>query len=87
MPDIPSEELIRMMRGLIADSGGNVQLYVKWTCPNCGERVVSTTANVFHKNGYLHEDCGHLYTGDLYGLLAVHFKPDEEQLEEKEEDE
>jgi hypothetical protein len=53
------------------------EVYMKWTCPGCGERVASETANVHHTRGYRHgekangEFCGELYTGALFGYMLV----------------
>ena len=63
---LPTSELLPMMDKLI-EQGFNV--FVKWTCPNCGERVTSLDANTFHTAGYMHDECGHLYTGDEFGIM------------------
>lgn len=70
--DISSAELIRLMEDHL-EQHPNDQLYVKWTCPKCGQRCTSPDANTFHTQGYLHDElsCGHLYTGDQFGLLLV----------------
>jgi predicted RNA-binding Zn-ribbon protein involved in translation (DUF1610 family) len=68
--DIHVTELVTRMESILA-THPNAQLFVKWTCPNCGERVMSDDANVFHAGGYRHEECGFLYTGEWYGFLAA----------------
>lgn len=68
--DIHVTELVQQMESILTASP-HAQLFVKWTCPQCGERVISDDANVFHAGGYRHEECGCLYTGEWFGLLAV----------------
>lgn len=66
--DLSAEELVERFEAIL-DANPTARLYVKWTCPNCGERAMSSDANVFHAGGYLHEDCGFMYHGDRYGFL------------------
>lgn len=53
----------------VARHGG--QAYVKWTCPGCGERCIADEANSIHLGGYLHEECGEMYLGDVFGLTVI----------------
>lgn len=55
----------------------NVRIYVKWTCPACGERVMSGEPNVFNAGGYVHDDpnCGFHYTGEYWGFMAEFSNP------------
>ena len=74
MGDVPNDlhvtDLIKQMEALLRENP-HVQLFVKWTCPNCGQRAMSAEPNVFHAQGYVHEDCGFLYAGDYYGFMAA----------------
>lgn len=47
--------------------------YVKWTCPECGQRCASGEPNVFRSAGYYHDEpnCGALYKGPYFGLALV----------------
>ena len=65
--DKPVEEILSLMNDAIEKG---FDCYVKWTCPACRQRAVSTDKNTFYTKGYLHEDCGYLYTGKMFGLLA-----------------
>lgn len=71
--DLPGAQIRAKMEAAIQANPG-VKLYVKWTCPKCRERVTADDANTFHMGGYKCE-CGHLYTGDLFGLMAVFVTP------------
>lgn len=42
--DAPLEQLAESANKIIADGG---LVFQKWTCESCGERVTSTTPNVF----------------------------------------
>ncbi len=66
--DIHKDELLPMMETLI---GQGFIVFVKWTCPQCGERVTSMEPNAFHTGGYRHDDCGFLYTGDMFGIMMM----------------
>jgi len=52
-------------------------VYLKWTCPACGERAIANDPNRYCTQGYLHEEkkdgspCGFLYRGDLFGYLVL----------------
>ena len=52
-------------------------VWVKWTCPACGERCLADDANVFAAGGYRHTEkqdgtpCGGLYFGPTYGYAAA----------------
>jgi len=72
--DRPSKELIPEMDELIRQGHS---VYVKWTCPKCGDRCRDDTPNRFCTEGYRHstrEDgsyCGGEYEGDLFGFMLV----------------
>jgi predicted RNA-binding Zn-ribbon protein involved in translation (DUF1610 family) len=68
--DMHQDELVLMMEELLRQAP-NASLFVKWTCPNCGERAMSMEANTFHPTGYVHDDCGFLYQGPYYGFMAM----------------
>lgn len=74
--DIHEDELIRRMEAVLA-LHPHAEVFVKWTCPKCGERVMSGEANTYHSAGYLHEDCGFLYTGKFFGFMAAFHAIDE----------
>src|SRR5260370_28532217 len=65
--DVAVDELLRLMDEVMA--AGAIAVYVKWTCPRCGDRVVADAACSFHPEGYTHTTradgtpCGHLYVG------------------------
>lgn len=63
------QQLITMANELI--SKGHI-IWVKWTCPRCGDRVTSSTPNTIFAS-YLHTDekCGFLYKGDEFGLMVA----------------
>jgi hypothetical protein len=64
----------------IVRAGGNV--YMKWTCRGCGERVMAGTPNVFW-TAMRHEDCGHVTdTGKLGGNYLAVMDPEAAQLAE-----
>lgn len=74
--DLTAEELIERMDEVIRSNPG-AKTFVKWTCPACGERVTATEYNTFRTGGYKHEErrdgqvCGYLYTGPLWGFMAM----------------
>ena len=67
-------ELIPEIERLM-DQGATV--FLKWTCPGCGERVIANDADRFCTQGYRHEEkadgspCGGFYTGTLFGYLVI----------------
>lgn len=48
----------------------NMKVYLKWTCPGCGERVTATEPNTYYTEGYVHESCGATYRGKMFGTLV-----------------
>lgn len=52
-------------------------VFLKWTCPQCGERCIDDVPNRFCTQGYRHEEkadgspCGGFCTGYLFGYLLV----------------
>lgn len=68
--DITGQELIEQVNEIL-NKRPNANIYVKWTCPNCGDRVTCDTPNTFYTGGFLHDECGHLYTGDAFGYMLI----------------
>ena len=75
MSDFESvQELIAAADRLIARG---FQIWIKWTCPRCGDRCCADEPNTFCAHGYRHstrengEPCGHHYNGQRYGLMAA----------------
>ena len=72
--DRPITEMLSEIEQL-AESGALV--FLKWSCPACGERVIANEPNRYCSLGYRHEEkkdgspCGCLYTGTLFGYLLV----------------
>lgn len=72
--DVTEARLLEIMREFMKKG---FDVYVKWTCPKCGERVTCPTANSFYPAGFIHEEkadgsaCGELYLGPTYGVMAV----------------
>ena len=52
-------------------------VFLKWTCPSCGERVTSNQANAYQTDGYQHEEkadgslCGGLYMGTRFNYIMM----------------
>jgi hypothetical protein len=73
--DLEIDELLRQLDQLIA-KGATV--FVKWTCPSCGDRCVADEPNQFHPEGYTHTTrdtgapCGTLYVGPKWGIRAIY---------------
>lgn len=71
--DVEQEKLLEIMNAYMAKG---YDVFVKWTCPQCGERAISNEPNCFNTGGYIHEEkaggapCGVLYHGPVYGVLA-----------------
>lgn len=68
--DVPLEEIIKLVEKVLSRDP-TALCFVKWTCPQCGERVDSSQPNVICTSGYVHEDCGYHYKGELYGLMVI----------------
>jgi hypothetical protein len=75
--DQPFDVTLQRMEELI--QRGAV-VFVKWTCPGCGERCMSDVPNSICATGYYHTEkhdgtrCGTPYTGGehgMYGLVAI----------------
>lgn len=72
--DRSAEAILAQMEDVVAQGG---HAFVKWTCPACGERVMSNVPDVFNTEGYLHEaktdnsPCGAVYYGDRFGLAVL----------------
>ena len=80
--DVPQARAHAIVMGLVGDSP-DIKVYVKWTCPACGDRCVCDQPNTFYSR-YEHgtrEDgtpCGGVYgstladaPGLLVGLVAI----------------
>lgn len=52
-------------------------VFLKWTCPGCGERCVADEPNKFCSRGYLHTEkadgtpCNTWYHGRMFGYLLI----------------
>lgn len=53
--DFPLSEIIPAVDKLVAEGW---DVYQKWTCEGCGDRVTATNPNTITTHGY-HDDCGH----------------------------
>lgn len=82
--DLPFDKLVVEMDKLLAKG---YHVWVKWTCPDCGERATSNEPDVVHTGGYLHQEkadgtpCGAWYFGTVFGMRAemtVNPKPPQE---------
>jgi hypothetical protein len=80
MADIPQARAIKMAKHVIAEHP-NKAVFVKWTCPQCKERVICAEPNAFYTE-YVHEKkddgskCGAVYSAAnpeylLVGLLYI----------------
>lgn len=65
--DKPKEEILELMNDTLKRSP-NARCFIKWTCEKCGERCTSDNPDVFHEDGYIHEECGHMSHPTLFGL-------------------
>jgi len=67
-------DMLPRMNELIQDG---CLIYLKWTCPACGERVTSTEANSYQTGGYLHDEkmndepCGATYYGTKFNYVMI----------------
>ena len=71
--DLPLPEIARQMASILdSHPPGHARVYIKWTCPRCGERCISGTPNLINTS-YKHDDehCGAIYTGQQYGLMVI----------------
>ena len=74
--DFEIEEMLPKIDELIRSG---VLVYLKWTCPKCGERVTANEPNTYRTQGYQHEErldgiiCGEWYYGTKFNYL-VHWK-------------
>lgn len=72
--DLSIGELIPLMEDLISKG---FEVFVKWTCEVCGERVTTNEPNCFFTKGYNHEEkadgspCGHISFPKKFGLLVM----------------
>ena len=55
-PNHPLEECVKGANKFVA---GGCQVYQKWTCAKCGDRVTAYNPNTFSEQCH-HEDCGHI---------------------------
>ena len=87
MDPIPKDrdilDLLDLMLGVLKKHP-HAKFYLKWTCPQCGERVAADKPNVYCEEGYIHTECkdgsrcGAHYTGRLYGLRLIFGRGEEE---------
>ena len=76
--NISKDELIKSMDRWINEGA---EVFVKWTCPACGERVMCDTPNTFYTDGFLHSEkedgsvCGCLYYGENGFGFLLSFAP------------
>lgn len=55
--DYPLMDCVKQVDQLLQNYKDNVQIYQKWTCEKCGDRVTLNVPNKMHALGH-HEDCG-----------------------------
>lgn len=71
--DLDLDATATAMQGLM-DKGHTV--FVKWTCPGCGDRCIADEPNTIHTDGYHHGEradgtvCGTWYRELRFGLFA-----------------
>lgn len=77
--DKPINELLPEMDRLVARGA---IVWLKYTCPKCGDRIVVDEQNTWHPEGYDHtmradgSTCGGRYIGHLFGLrVALPLEP------------
>lgn len=76
MADVEVAELLPRIERVLTQFP-TAQIYLKWTCPGCGDRVTAEEPNAFHTGGYDHVErengtpCGSRYTGTQFGMLLV----------------
>jgi ribosomal protein S27AE len=74
--DRPIQVLLPEIEGIL-DKGRDSVVFLKWTCPRCGERAIAHVANKFCTQGYVHKQrhdgspCGGIYLGSLFGYAIV----------------
>lgn len=72
--DRPIQEMLPEIESLVQRGA---LVYLKWNCPQCGERCIDNIPNRYCRLGYRHEEkqdgsvCGAVYTGELFGYLLV----------------
>lgn len=66
--DLEVPELLEKMNELIERG---CEVWVKYTCENCGERVTSNTPNAFFTEGWVHDDCGFKSFPKKFGLMII----------------
>ena len=52
--DRPRAEIMEMANGVIARAAGRAQVFFKFTCPACGERLTLEKPNTLYEDG----ECG-----------------------------
>lgn len=76
MNDIDIQEVLRQIDEII-DQHPYALVFLKWTCPGCGERVMANEPNSYAGGGYVHEQkadgalCGSSYSGTRYGFTLI----------------
>ncbi len=72
--DYEIDDMLPRMNELIQDG---CLVFLKWTCPSCGERVTSNQPNTYQTKGYQHEEkadgslCGGLYMGTRFNYVMI----------------
>lgn len=76
-PDEGDREITDLLPEIEALIDQGATIYLKWTCPACGERCVADEPNKYHVRGYLHTErddgtsCGTWYHGTRFGYLLI----------------
>ncbi len=74
--DRPIAELLPEIEAML-DEDPDILVFLKWSCPLCGERVMDDVPNRYCARGYKHthrEDgsaCGAVYYGHEFGYAIV----------------
>jgi len=75
--DRPFAEIVAIGNRML-EHEGYTQVFLKWTCPKCGDRCMSDVPNEYAQTGYIHTErengqpCGHHYQGENgYGITGV----------------
>jgi len=54
----------------ILEAVPSAEIFAKYTCPACGERLTDNEPNVFHLT-MVHEDCGARFRPTVAGMLLI----------------
>src|SRR5262245_9094404 len=75
--DYPIQECADAVEPLIAKGA---TIYQKWTCDNCGRRIVGNDPNTFTRKGHC-EHCGHITDIDKKGCNYLLIAPGDVGME------